>query len=589
MLNSAVVGEKSENGVFCRAIIDTTDIYKVPEGQEDSDYISGEAPTRRRKMSFSRTMTYSSEASSPTKQRQLLFPPSVSLTPPPAAVRPQTSQGAKLTSHVFTSYVCPSPTGDLLVPGQESPSRPDFGSRRRSWSMPPSPTTATLPSGDSPAAQTPSPSPRLPLTRAHSSSTIPRTSTPHTTSSKPDDLPVQLESETKMVVKLFSASATRSVIDLIRRDLTEEDRHCLKKWKIVKVEFNPELPVEDKDMPSQEEPKHNEVKVVQWNDGPKKEEPQGEEDWELPPAVPPDVVGSWDAWETVATDVFGGDNAGDIYTSDESFPDDTSTAGSSYSHELDGLTHHNEPPPWFEDGKTGGALKSLRTELIYPLVDVDTALSIDKGKQREQDPAQADLDSFLTANKTFENNDKGVLKMDWRSYAGSREKVGRWMQERRRLVLEHNEAVAVLVATGVPNERIPKRKELPTWEEWLAQVEKQEEDPSGGDVGMQEKVPVGIVVYRPAGRDEEEVFVEVFEEEVFEEEKPAMVMGPEEVQEHAMSMMQMEMPLPQGVSALRRGSMVGVMGIGAVPGDALGTSPGRGGAFGHWTGFGSTG
>lgn len=321
-------------------------------------------------------------------------------------------------------------------------------------------------------------------------------SSPTTQAQDGKQLPIQLESDSKMVVKLYSASATRSVMDLITRGLRDDDRKALKRWKIVKVEFNPEI-----SNPSIENAAENDTHVcveadkgVHWNDH-NPGENEGPESWEV--AEMPSH-NTWDTWDPMPLDGVVAADPANHYGAPE---EDNMSLGSN-GH--DQYSEHREANPWNTDHDI--PTTNLHTELIYPLDNVDAHLSIDKGKQREQNSLQSDLKGFLNANKTLESNDQGILNIDWKEYIQSRSRVARWMEERR---LEFNEYKEARLAWLVNGGNKPVRK-IVAWDEWLAASEKIQQEGNllghiqgGGSGSRGEELEVGIVLYRPDGKGNE--------------------------------------------------------------------------------------
>ena len=433
--------------------------------------------------------------SSPVKQRQ-------PLNPSATGNEPQRPARPALFSHNLTSSDPPSTcssASDKKVPEEDTPTM-EPTKRMRSLSMPPSPISdLTAPALETIEDCSPPPSPsRIPLNRTHSDSKVPSSPV------EPGHLPIQLESDTNMVAKVFSTSATRSVIDLIRRDLTEHDKETLKLWRMVKVEFNAQEPE-----PSLEEAVGAESvtdcgrdKFVQWQDEVYPEEGK-EEDWagvSTPTSPGEGESTSWDYW---ATDTSAGETSEETFTLEDTIPDNvsvTSDASLPYSIDVYGTGPDADPSPWNPNASLTKSTVKYHTELIYPLDNVDTILSIDKGKQREQESLQADLKGFLSAYKQLETNDKGFLNVDWKEYTKSKERVARWMEERRMEVQEYINSVGTMLAAGFKREEIPGRGALVEWEEWLEKVGKDESEEYEDTGWGHGDVDVGVVVFRPRGR-----------------------------------------------------------------------------------------
>ena len=425
---------------------------------------------------------------SPVKQRQPVNPSSPRSElqkPPPLEL-----------SHNFSSF---GPSSDMKMSEEETPTMEPIN-QIRSLSMPPSP----IPNLTVPALETikdSSPPARIPLSRTQSDSKMPSFLV------EPKHLPIQLESDTKMVVKVFSTSTARSVVDLIRRDLTEQDKETLKLWRMVKVEFNTQKPE-----PSLEEATELESvadsegdKLVHWQDEVYAE--GKEEDWANVPVPPSFREGESMSWDYWGTDTSAGETSEETseetLTLDDAIPDSVSVASDQslpYNIDKYGIEPDADQSPWNPNASLAKTAIQYHTELIYPLDSVDTTLSIDKGKERERESLQADLKGFLSAYKQLETSDEGFLNVDWREYTKSKERVARWMEERRVEVQEYGKSVGVMLAAGFQREAIPARKALVGWEEWLRKVEKEESEENEYMRRDEGDVEVGVVVFRPRGR-----------------------------------------------------------------------------------------
>lgn len=488
-----------------KSIIDTTGLYK--EARDQAGQQEGPELMRRRQMSISRTASAVTPLEATVRPgQQLTSPTTLPIKRRPEALSladPNIEPAQVLSSHVFTAFECPSSCSsfsDLKVSDENTPIL-DI-TRPRSASMPHSPFIPdSVPS-----------SPRVPLNRSQSANTVP---TSPQEPQGPQTLPLQLESDTKMVVKLFSVSTTRSVIDLIRRDLTEEDRDILKRWRVIKVEFNAQEPepAPPEVVRSTSVPRSRTERFVYWQD-----DVRDQEDWATTapdaPSEEPQTIETWDTW---GTDTSTGDTTSAEYPAAPEDDNVSVISNQSLPYSIDeyGTGPSAEPSPWgpADTSHTTSPPIKFHTEFIYPLSNVATLLSTDKGKHRETAPLQADLTGFLSAYKALEANDTGFLNVDWAEYTLGKARVARWMEERRREVSEYRQAAEGMLAAGFAREEIPGRRAGVGWEEWLARQER-----GGGERGEEAEtgqggVGVGIVVFRPPGRGGMEGLLRVLEGE----------------------------------------------------------------------------
>ena len=311
-------------------------------------------------------------------------------------------------------------------------------------------------------------------------------------------LPLQLHSDTKMVVKVLSTSTPRGV-DLIRRGPSEQEEDRL---KMVKVEFNTQDPqassqeVMDTEEGVEKPRKHS---IVHWQDEVLSQDSQMS--WEDPPtpfAYMEDEVPS--IWETWDIDTKTGDNTANLLHSDDMCEDNISLVSHEslpYSVDKFGTAADAGLFPW----GTGFVQKispiKYHMELVYPLNVLDTCLSSNKGTAQMHSLIKKEMDKALDLYRALESTENDILHVNWKEYVQDQERVSRWREERRMTVRNYNQDVAVMLAAGFTREEVPARKALVTWEEWLTEIEEKEEQAeNSGD----EEMSVGIMVFKPVQR-----------------------------------------------------------------------------------------
>lgn len=315
------------------------------------------------------------------------------------------------------------------------------------------------------------------------------------------ELPLQLQSDTKLVVKVLSTSAPEGAADLIGRSPGEQERDTLEPWKMVRVEFNAQGPqaasLEATDEEGVEKPrKHS---IVHWQDEVLSQDSQMS--WEDPPtpfAYMEDEVPS--IWETWDIDTKTGDNTANLLHSDDMCEDNISLVSHEslpYSVDKFGTAADAGLFPW----GTGFVQKispiKYHMELVYPLNVLDTCLSSNKGTAQMHSLIKKEMDKALDLYRALESTENDILHVNWKEYVQDQERVSRWREERRMTVRNYNQDVAVMLAAGFTREEVPARKALVTWEEWLTEIEEKEEQAeNSGD----EEMSVGIMVFKPLQR-----------------------------------------------------------------------------------------
>lgn len=338
--------------------------------------------------------------------------------------------------------------------------------------------------------------PPPPPNRDHSESTAPL-SLP-----QPKDLPLQLQSDTKMVVKLLSTLAPRRVVDLIKGGANVQEKDRLKTWRMMKVEFNAQGPqAASLEAIETEEgvEKKSKRSIVHRQDETLSQDCRMS--WEDPPTpiayMESEAPSIWESWDIDATT---GDNSTNLSPSDEICEDNISLISHEslpYSIDKFGPTTADAVLfPWGPGFVQKISPMKFHMELIYPLNAVDTCLLNNKGTERAHKPLPADMERFLGSYKASEYTENDTLHVNWKEYLEGRERVSRWMEERRMAVRNYNQDVAMMLGAGFTREQVPARKALVSWEEWLTEVENEEQAESSGD----EEVSVGIMVFKPAHR-----------------------------------------------------------------------------------------
>ena len=319
---------------------------------------------------------------------------------------------------------------------------------------------------------------------------------------QPGDLPLQLQSDTKIVVKVLNTPTPRGVTDLIRRGPSEQEKDMLKTWRrMMKVEFNPQslqaatMGAIDTEEAVEKPSKHS---IVHWQDEILSQDCRMS--WEDPPTqfayMEGEVPSIWETWDI---DTTTGDNTANPSPSDNMCEDNISLVSHEslpYSIDKFGTAADAGLLPWGPGFVQMISPTKYHMELIYPLNVIDTSLSSNKGTERAYNSLQAEMDRFFDLFKASGSTENGILQVNWKEYIQNRERVSRWMEERRMAVRNYNQDAAVMLGAGFTREEVPVRKALVTWEEWLTEVEKEEQAESTED----KDVGVRIVVFRPAHR-----------------------------------------------------------------------------------------